>query len=618
MLRYGFVLLIVLSGSVFACAGASNSLLDVSPDGKRILTANSDNGTVSVVDVAQRKVLREIAVGGQPEGVAWLGAGPGAAVTCYRDGQVVFFNADSGQVLKKLAVEAEPYGVVADRSGKRVWVTHEYPGVVSEIDAEKMAVVRTLKAGSFVRGISLSADERRLYVAEFYTANLLAIDLESGKVVDQWHGQSTENLCRQVLVHPRRPKAYLPHIRSRVHIIDGSGSIFPHLSICALQPGEDKRRVSFAMDTFNGVYVVTNPWEAAMSADGKRLYVIYAGTDDVNVCAVVDDDYREMTPLGRPVTVGHNPRAVRVSPDGEAVFIYNFLDQAVGVYSKDLQELATIQVCTPAKTPEWQRGKVLFNTALRPMTARRWVACSSCHPDGHHDGRVWQQPEGLRKTTALFGLAHTHPLHWSADRDETQDFEYTIRSQLMQGAGLYDGILNPKRGFDKVELSMKLSGRSKDLDALAIYSNSFAFPLSPHVAAPGKLTQAAERGKEIFFRADVGCAKCHGGGYFSDSSLLASRLHDVGTAGIDPTEKMGPRYDTPTLLGIYRTAPYLHHGKARTLHEVLTTFNPEDRHGKTSHLRPEALDDLAAFLRSLPYETPPNETPNTVRYRVGR
>ena len=106
--------------------------------------------------------------------------------------------------------------------------------------------------------------------------------------------------------------------------------------------------------------------------------------------------------------------------------------------------------CDPPKTPEWVRGKVLFNTADPPMTSRRWIACSSCHPDGHTDGRVWQNPEGLRKTPALFGLAHTHPLHWSADRDEVQDFEYTIRGRLMQGAACSradqaEGRLRPDR-----------------------------------------------------------------------------------------------------------------------------------------------------------------------------
>jgi len=32
-------------------------------------------------------------------------------------------------------------------------------------------------------------------------------------------------------------------------------------------------------------------------------------------------------------------------------------------------------------------------------------------------------------------------------------------------------------------------------------------------------------------------------------------------------------------------------------------------------LKPGELDDLVEFLKSLPYEQPPDETPNTVKYR---
>jgi cytochrome c peroxidase len=187
----------------------------------------------------------------------------------------------------------------------------------------------------------------------------------------------------------------------------------------------------------------------------------------------------------------------------------------------------------------------------------------------------------------------------------------------MQGLGLLKGKMKTKTGFDKIELEETTAGRSKDLDALAIYCNSFDFPLSPHIPAPGKLSAQAERGKAVFYRKDVGCASCHNGPYYTDSSLQKPfKLHDVGTGGDDPTEKMGPAYDTPTLLGIYRTPPYLHHGKAKTLRDVLTTFNKGDRHGKTSQLAAAEIDDLVEFLKSLPYETPPDVTPNTVQYRV--
>jgi YVTN family beta-propeller protein len=591
--------------------------MDISPDGKRLLVANPDNGSVSLVDTDARRVVREIPVSGKPEGVTWIGNGPLAAVTLYNESGVLFFDSESGKHVRLVKVNAEPYGIVADRAGKRAWVTHEYPGTVSELDLERQELVNEWKIGTMVRGIALSPDEKRLYVTEFYTGILHAVDLETGAVIDTWKGHSTDNLCRHVAIHPSRPKAYLSHIRSMIERVHGNGSIFPQVSICSLTPPDGtRRRHAIGMDNYNGVYVVTNPWEAALSPDGKKLYTIYAGTNDMNVSQVVDDDYKEITPIGRAVRVGQNPRAVRVSPDGKTVYIYNALDFTVSIHTDDMRPLGSVKVCAPPKSPEWVRGKVLFNTANPPLTRARWIACSSCHPDGHHDARVWHNPEGLRKTTALFGLAHTHPLHWSADRDEVQDFEYTIRGTLMQGQGLLQGRIKPKVGFEKIELEEKLSGRSKDLDALAIYCNSFDFVLSPHIPAPGKLTEAATRGKKMFFSKEVGCAECHGGPYYTDSSLQKPyKLHDVGTGNDDPSEKMGPEYDTPSLLGIYRTPPYLHHGKAKTLHDVLTTCNKEDKHGRTSQLNARQIDDLLEFLKSLPFETPPQSTPNTVPHR---
>lgn len=58
-------------------------------------------------------------------------------------------------------------------------------------------------------------------------------------------------------------------------------------------------------------------------------------------------------------------------------------------------------------------------------------------------------------------------------------------------------------------------------------------------------------------------------------------------------------FDTPTLIELWRTAPYLHDGSAATLRDVLTTANPDDKHGKTSHLTADQLNDLIAYLLSL-------------------
>jgi cytochrome c peroxidase len=280
-------------------------------------------------------------------------------------------------------------------------------------------------------------------------------------------------------------------------------------------------------------------------------------------------------------------------------FVYNALDFEVVAYdTKRLTRVATIKVCDNPLSDRIHRGKILFHSALQPMAGRRWISCSSCHPDGEPDGRTWQKPEGLRDTPALAGLAWTHPILWSANRDEVQDFEHTIRGPLMQGRGLVGGTVHPVLGPPN-------KGASADLDALAAYTNYHRPSPSPH--AKDGLTEAARRGRELFFAQHTGCATCHRGPYYTDSQPRPSAAivrHNVGTGDADPTEVMGPAYDTPTLLGIYRTAPYLHHGKAKTLEDVLTTFNPDDRHGKTRHLKETQIADLVAFLKSLPYEDP--------------
>ncbi|MEC7557233.1 MAG: hypothetical protein VYA32_08655 [Planctomycetota bacterium] len=578
-----------------ATARDSNSLMDISQDGRLLACSNRDSGTVTIVDLATLKKLRETRVGVHPEGVAFLGKTHNLAVAVYNDDQVTLLNADSGKVTQQVEVFDEPYGIVSNADGSRFYVTLEYPGRVIEI-SNSGKILRQFPAGSFPRGLALSPDGRTLYTAEYYSARVNAINVADGKIVDTWKGASTDNLCRQIVLHPTRPKAYIPHIRSRIAAAQGEGSIFPYVGVVDTKTGEGRRRKRIPMDSFLGNLVTANPWEIDVSADGKKFFVVFSGTDDMFLCETVDDDYTEIK-LSRRITLGHNPRAVRVSPDGARFFVYNALDFNVVAYdANSARPLATINVTDNPLSKELHRGKVLFYTALQPMVGRRWISCSSCHPDGDPDGRTWQNPEGLRATPPLFGLAWTHPLHWSADRDESQDFEHTIRGPLMQGRGLVRGGINQS-------LEKPNKGLSADLDALAAYTNSHRFTLSPY--ARKGLSTAAQRGRSLFRSTKVGCAKCHSGPFFTDSRPRPKPLrHDVGSGTADPSEKMGPAYDTPMLLGLYRSAPYLHHGKAATLTDVLTTFNKNDRHGTTSHLDKQQVADLVEFLKALPYEDP--------------
>ncbi len=133
-------------------------------------------------------------------------------------------------------------------------------------------------------------------------------------------------------------------------------------------------------------------------------------------------------------------------------------------------------------------------------------------------------------------------------------------------------------------------GRSYELDALAAYIDSLQVPERLYT-----LNAAEERGRLVFESPVTECADCHPAPLYTN--LYA---YDVGTAD-GPGEWFGPQIDTPTLRFLYDSALYLHDGSAPTLRDVLTTANPHDAHGTTSHLTAQEVDDLIAFLLALPY-----------------
>ncbi len=126
-----------------------------------------------------------------------------------------------------------------------------------------------------------------------------------------------------------------------------------------------------------------------------------------------------------------------------------------------------------------------------------------------------------------------------------------------------------------------------ETDALAIdrYLESLEPIPSPYLV-DGGLGTGAQRGERIF--QEVRCARCHNGPNFTNG-----KMYDVGT-GLGPERSM--KFDTPTLIEVWRTAAYLHDGRAATIRDVLTVFNHDDRHGRTSKLSESQITDLVEYV----------------------
>ena len=350
----------------------------------------------------------------------------------------------------------------------------------------------------------------------------------------------------------------------------------------------------FSMDDLDYVSAI------APSARGDRLYLSLLGAQRV----VVLEAY-SFSEIGSIAQVGAGVRGLALDARGR-LFVHADLDRALHVYevadlSRDPERLASVPLIdTEPLAPEVLRGKRLFYAAFDPRISRTsYLSCGTCHLDGEHDGLTWdftQRGEGLRNTIDLRGRAGTAhgPVHWTGNFDEIQDFENDIRGG-QGGAGLLSdadflATMHP--------LAEPKAGRSEDLDALAAYVASLAsFGRSPWRAGADFETRR-ENGERVF--AAAGCPSCHAPPRYTDSALDVR--HDVGTLGPGSGQRLGEPLDgldTPTLRGLWASAPYLHDGGAATLREVLVDRNPEDAHGRTSGLSETELANLELFLLSL-------------------
>ena len=201
-----------------------------------------------------------------------------------------------------------------------------------------------------------------------------------------------------------------------------------------------------------------------------------------------------------------------------------------------------------------RRGRRLFFDAKSPAVSHAGTfACATCHLEGSDDGLVWLTT-GPMQTIQLNGrLADTGPFNWLGTKSSLLDnMDQTV--ERMGGDGLTESQLQDLRAF-------LLEG--------------LRAPINPHLD-PAGLTEIQKDGEAVFNRADVGCATCHTGEHLTDGEA-----YDVGTstqaererreALIESGEELPPAgfFNTPSLRGVWRSAPYMHNGIAKDLREAL-------------------------------------------------
>lgn len=547
--------------------------LALSPGGSTLyVTSAEPNGRVWIVDTAAGKVVASIPAGHTAMSPALSPDGRTLYVCCRFNNEVAFIDVAERSVRKRVAVAREPIAAAVTPDGRFILVAHHLHGGRSDAD----------------------------YVA----SSVSVIDSASGKVERELKLPNGGGMLRDVRVSPDGKFACVTHLVARFHLpttqIERGWINSNALTLIDLA----------SMSVINTVLLdnvdrgAANPWAAAWSADSERIFVSHAGTHEVSVIdwpalqaklakvagnaskssrdyvatslvpADVPNDLAFLVGVRQRIKLpetDRGPRALALA--GSELWVANyFTDNLTRIdLAGEKPRLRSVALGKAKPMTQIRRGEHLFNDGM--ICFQGWQSCASCHSsDARVDGMNWDNlNDGIGNPKNVKSLLLAHQTPPSMAMGVREDAEYAVR------AGIRHTLFTVQPEEDCVALDEYLKALQ---------------PIPSPWLVDGGLSPSAERGKALFFDSKIGCAGCHRPPLYTNL-----KSYDAGTVG--RFDKPTDRFDTPSLIEVWRTAPYLHDGRAVTIEEAITHWNRDDKRGRTSHLTPEEIADLAAFVRSL-------------------
>lgn len=599
--------------------------LALSPDGRTLYATDHSAGNVSILDTVANAKRGEIGLRGKPTGIALSADGATLYVAEDRAGTVAVIDTSRGEVTTRIPAGKWPVALAVAHGMKRLYVGNKDNHTVSVFDVSQTPA-RLIKHIPVVREptcLAVTPDERYVVVA-----NLLAYgpgtDPELSAVVSLIDNEtlapsatvklpSGSTMVQGLCISPDGKWAYVVHTLGKFHLPitqlrDGWVNTFA-LSVIDIAKGT--RRVTVLLDELTRG--AADPHSIVISADGRRLWISHAGVHEVstveiglihelldgklpkalaslkagalpNIWVRIQKDPKAIVELENHLTAlyiadairrvpsgGNGPRGLALSANGKKLFVANYFSGQVTVLDADSgRTLDRISLGPQPEPDAIRRGQFVFHDANRAY--QRWHSCSTCHAnEGHVDGLRWDfMIDGAgngKDTHSLIRLDKTEPMTWR---------------------GLFPSAKERTRaGLASTNM---LIPSEADADDLFAYLTSLRPVPSPHLTPEGTLTQAAQRGKALF-EDKAGCLRCHPAPYFTDK-----KMHNVGVTSDSDADD---RYDTPSLLEAYRTAPYLHDGRALTIKDIFTGHNERALHGEAHELSDQESDDLVAYVLSL-------------------
>lgn len=230
---------------------------------------------------------------------------PNAYVTNNESNTVSVINATSHNLVATISGFNSPVGVAVTPDGTKAYVVNSQPnpGTVSVINTAANTIVATITVGNGATLAAVSPDGKHVYVPNSNDGTVSVIDTTVNRVTATI---TVGGAPLGAVVTPDNAHVYIANFNNAVNVVSTATN---------------------ALTTTITHSSMSGPLEAAITPDGKTLYVINEISNKVTVISTATNT------VSTAIPVGQIPDGLAVTLDGKLLYVANGADSTISVIS---------------------------------------------------------------------------------------------------------------------------------------------------------------------------------------------------------------------------------------------------------------------------------------------
>jgi YVTN family beta-propeller protein len=266
---------------------------------------NQGDDTVSVINVAQNKVVSTIKVGKAPVGVAVSAKLQRVFISNVESNNISVINTQNNTVIKSIALQGAPVGLAMSPDNRTLYVADWFSDKILAINTANYAERREVIVATAPAGLVVSADSKTLYVATRDSNEIGVIDTKNFTVTNRI----------KVGTHPFG-LSITGNTLYAVNVYDNTVSAINTQTLAQSK-----------------IKVGEHPYCAVASPDNKTLYVTNTQDDTVSV---IDLATRQTIAT---IDVGMTPEGISYALEGAQILVASWGENKVSIIDAKTNKL---------------------------------------------------------------------------------------------------------------------------------------------------------------------------------------------------------------------------------------------------------------------------------------